>query len=299
MLVYLRRIQGTAPMGLMMVLGCSSGVPPTSSGGTGGTPMTHAYEMSPCGVCVTTACAATVTTCGQDPECAASLACLYACPLGPTGDALTSCASACPTPADSAGLEALASVQTCRAAADCVACGNVAPDAGVDPVLDQVCAGDTSTDLCTRCHHEKCCDTDAACNTNSECTAIVDCILALLNMNVTDFGSCYSAHPTGMPIFSQRMTCRDFNCSNTVPCQGDGGMPSICFACEYQRCPETFSALEGNPEGYMLWQCIQSCAGGADLSCIDACESAHPDAVLAVDAWITCSVQRCSIECSG
>ncbi len=258
----------------------------------------HPYGASACGTCVAAQCSVAVTACGEDPECASFLECLDACPIGASGDVDAACAARCPAPTGTAGQQAKATLDACRAgtaAIACAACGDPPPDGGLIPLLEETCPPSQETDPCLKCDHESCCTIDDACTASKECSAIIDC----LNTATTtpEVLACVNDHPGGAGIFAQRFACRDVHCTNTVACLGKP--PGACAVCEVTQCPDVFAELVGTPDGLnLLYGCVLSgCQGLTNpdqyVACLQTCKGKFPAAGLAFDDFFLCASTRC------
>ena len=120
---------------LFIACGSSSTGAPNTGGADASladTAIAQPYGASACGSCVAQACATTVQTCEQDPQCTLYVSCIDACATADGGDVSASCAAACPLPNESAGQAAQQAFAACRteSTAACAACGGAPSDDG-------------------------------------------------------------------------------------------------------------------------------------------------------------------------
>lgn len=78
----------------------------------------------------------------------------------------------------------------------------------------------------------------------------------------------------------------------TVCALGDG---SACGDCMRTQCCEQLAACVSDAECIALNECATPCA---DAACLDACDRAHPSAILLRRALFGCTVALCPAECS-
>jgi hypothetical protein len=85
----IRKATAVVVVSLAVVFSCNGSPEPSS-------PSKVTYGDSECGTCVQEACSGVLDQCAAEPSCSVFLSCLYACPVGPKGDADPACEAACP-----------------------------------------------------------------------------------------------------------------------------------------------------------------------------------------------------------
>jgi hypothetical protein len=258
----------------------------SGTGGAGGA--TLLYAESPCGVCVAEVCAGQIDLCAAEPECAAALECLRACPLAPSGDADPACEASCPLPSSETAANALTTLTTCRVngvGATCEACGH--PPTG-HPLLNQMCEPPTAIDACDRCEEEFCCETrcDAACEDYASC-------MQGCGNDPSCQDGCAASHPEGVAELGRWLGCQ-------VPLCGDVCMsliPGPCLGCGVENCPNQFADCFANADCFLRFFCGTRCD---TTDCYLDCDAQYPEASALFGALLLCIGNECSGgSCSG
>jgi hypothetical protein len=263
----------------------------TGGGGSGGAGVT--YAASPCGTCVTTACASEIDACSGDPGCAAYLGCLDACPVASGGDADVACASACGTGSSTESTMAISQVNACRSkgpGAACPACGLSSAVTYTAPALNQMCPSMAmDTNACFICDDEHCCQTYATCHDDAECHAFQTCIQACPSTGSAPcFKACTEQHPAGADTFGPYDAC------GTVLC-GMACAPTTLTACEectWGTCGDTYAYFLSTTGGVALLACVQTCAID-DTACDSTCYGAFPAAYQKYSDYAACVAVAC------
>lgn len=254
---------------------------PGSTGGGGASAVTL-WAESPCGLCVSEACAGEIDLCAAEPECAASYECLLACPVAQTGDAEPGCASGCPVPTDVAAAGALTALTTCRLNGDgaaCEACGHTPTG---HPLLEQMCSAPTATDPCDHCEEEKCCQTrcDQACQAYAGCMQGCGGLASCQDQCAVD-------HPEGVAELGRWLGCQ-------VPLCGDVCMsivPGPCLSCGVDNCPLQFADCFSDPTCFLRFFCGTRCD---TVACYQACDEQYAEANALFGALLLCIGEACS-----
>lgn len=253
--------------------------PPEGGGGAGGD--APVYGDSACGLCVATACSGAIDHCAADPECAAHLSCLRACPLDASGDAAPACEAACPAPTTSAGQNALVALTSCRsigAGAQCEACGR---EAMGHPLLDQICKEPTANDACARCEEERCCETRC----EAACQGYVSCMQGC-GGQASCQNECAANHPEGVAELGRWLGCQVPLCRDVCTSL----VPGPCLACGLEHCAHQFADCFASPDCYLRFFCGTQCD---ETSCYAACDAAYPNADALFGAFLLCVGEHC------
>lgn len=79
--------------------------------------------------------------------------------------------------------------------------------------------------------------------------------------------------------------------------------PNVCYACEDERCCETYEAYAAEPEAVALKDCVVACDPTLDYeaytACKFACYDAHPEGLLLYSRRIGCVFTLCDDECAS
>lgn len=284
-------------------MACSRTNTTVSDAGTDST--SSGFASSDCGGCVAQVCADAIASCAAQPDCAAYIECLNACPIGDDGNVDPSCEQACPRTSSTQGSKAAQQLTACRAngpGVQCSACGG----GGSSLLLHQKCTPSTDTNACHKCGDEHCCDSRADCHADPDCGAYQNCLVACSNGTTVDGGPidagsdagsftceayCYAQHPRGLNEWAPLLTCVDVYCAD--PC---GGQPGACQKCTTAHCTDLWTALYGTPQGYLLFACTAKCPQ-VTPDCAGACEKQYPQAKAAYDAWLSCALNNCASSC--
>jgi hypothetical protein len=273
---------------------CGSDDPPpastsaSGSGGGGG----DGFGASVCWTCVESACAAPVAECRGDPECAAWLDCITACPVGPNGDVDPACS--CSPGTGTAAAQAEMNLTICRTSGPGAACAECrVGEIPGDGILNQVCSTSPETNPCYKCEDEKCCDTYADCADDPECKAYQACLVECFDSGSDDcINPCYQAHPAGIEAWAPREACLSVYCFEQGICNDEPLDP--CLQCVNANCAQPYADYYSEPAGYLLFACTVPCN---DEACYDACKSQYPSAVPLFETFAACSLGSCSAEC--
>jgi hypothetical protein len=176
-----------------------------------------------CNTCATDAqsaggaCINEVTTCQQDPACAALVTCDNACAANDQA-----CYTSCNT-AHAAGVAKLQAIDTCLCTNACVSqCAAQCPQPAV-------CGLSSSTPACETCLEASCCSESKACAADASCTACLvqsppaSCaqVATLTALDTCLSGAC--AMPCGFPASSSSSSS---SASSTTSSTGSSGMSS-------------------------------------------------------------------------
>jgi hypothetical protein len=276
------------------------------------------YGSSACAQCIASSCTSETAACTGDPDCSTYLACLDACPVGPTGAVSQTCAQACPKGSTTSGATAEQPLETCMTTAAGSQCGACGADAGSgNSIPPEQCTPPTSyanaCDLCTKTH---CCVSDANCAANPDCGSYLDCILGCTTAPSTDAGNgapdggadggatltgpgaceeaCAQQFPSGRPDWAAVTACTTIYCAGPNDCDA---MPAPCLQCITSQCASEYVAYEGSSEGFALSFCISGCAQ-SDIDCETTCYEQFPDALASVTDVNQCALGQCP-ACQG
>jgi hypothetical protein len=251
-------------------------------GGAGGAATVITWAASDCGICVEQACAGQVTNCAAEPECAARLECLRACPIGENGDADLACEAACPMPTAAGAANAVTALDGCRLMGDganCEACGH-APTG--HPILDQTCAPPTAPGDCDACEEEFCCETRCL----DLCQDYIGCMQGC-NGETTCQDGCAASHPDGVTEFGRWLACQLPHCRDVCTSL----IPGPCLDCGIEQCPNPFADCFANASCFLRFFCGTQCD---TVACYDACDAQYPEAGALMGALLLCVSDECT-----
>ncbi|MFO0547111.1 MAG: hypothetical protein U0271_01920 [Polyangiaceae bacterium] len=267
-------------------------------------PSDPVYGTTDCGTCVKTACSAEFTDCQSDPGCASYLECLLACPVTADGDATTECDAGCVADDSTESLKARSAITACRfegrGAEDCADC-NI-PTGNTNPTLNQQCEPrPNAPNPCRQCSWDRCCDTWDACyadGVDPECNTLTDCAIACQIYPLEPcLADCFEAHPTAVDPFLSQLVCGLSLCANDQP-NCDASLRDDCDDCMYDTCGDSFVAMFGSHDGFLLFTCAEDCgAAGQGIECTLDCVAAHPDGEEAFYVWTDCVNYHCASSC--
>jgi hypothetical protein len=262
-------------------------------GGTGGAgPVT--YGDSDCGACVDAQCAAELTACKSEQECATYLGCLLECPTGADGNVDPACEEACPDPTSTAAVTARSQLTVCRevgpGATQCPACG-VEQEGPSCSLVTATCPASAETEPCSKCEDESCCETYAAYAANPEAVALKECLVGCLGIEPDCEQTCGAQHPDGIADWAARSVCLFHHCLDEcldVP-------PEPCEKCLYGDCIDSFCASQSTTEGWLLSACFATCEG--DAACEADCVDQYPEAYEGAQEFLACGSVLCGESC--
>lgn len=274
--------------------GCESPtVHQASDGGTGGEPATG-FAGSPCRACLHEACAAPWSQCLADPECAAHVECVDACPTDDRGGPDAACEYACATPGSMTGMDALAALTQCRTSAPCAPCGNA--DVALPDVLTQTCASSSATNPVIRCLEENCCESGATCaSPSSSCGDVIDCENACADALdvIACEAECWRNDPEGAADWAAYVTCGGYHCVEEL-----GVTEPPCLICEREKCTNTWAACQLDVPCSLLLSCLALCYG-QPAGCSDVCFAETPASSVALfEASDLCRKASCIAACA-
>jgi hypothetical protein len=254
------------------------------------------FGASACGACVAMSCAAQVTDCNADPDCAAWLACVDKCGVNAAGNADPLCESLCAPGTTTSAHAAESAFNRCRSdgpGAACAACG-AKPSNCTNPIAAQTCAPSNDPDKCFRCEDTHCCDTYAKYAANPDA---VDFFKKCYQPCVTGGGKtcgvdCFMKYPKGVDDVVARLACLDLNCFDQDSCNNNPVDP--CVKCVNEKCCDASAALSGKTSGFLIQECAYPCK---DAACFDACKKKYPAAKDEFDAFADCGFTHCYDVC--
>lgn len=278
---------------LLYLLGCGS--PPETFS-------EQLYADSMCGGCIAASCTKALDACAEDASCDAYLLCIGRCPTRSGADVDETCEARCRGAVPDSGSRLVEAVTSCRkegAGSACTSCGGERPRRGI---YDNRCAPSTSTDSCTKCKAESCCELIDRCTNNKECEGIFGCYDAKC-AKLTDSAAqvacryqCFAAHPSGRADFLLRQGCLiakcDVECLIPTPPKHDG-----CQVCESEQCSELLLETKTSEPCLNAAACQYSCASG-DTACREQCLTDYLTCWTGPQARLTeCSDSRCLAAC--
>lgn len=267
------------------------------------------FGHSDCMSCLGQTCSLELTTCGQDPTCAANLRCVQRCPVGPSGDADAACEAECSRSVPLAGSTAQAASQAllrCRTqdnGTTCAACGKVATQHGSrDPILNQQCQKSTDQNACFQCEEERCCQTYAKYKNNPDAVKLRQCYGTCGDPDQQEQcqADCRQNHPDGVLDFSVRLFCVTARCGS----QCMNGQPvNPCTACTLNHCVDSMIACTTDQDCNLLQICTETCLStghGYATNCPRNCiENSTQKATQLLIDYQLCSTHSCEPECGA
>lgn len=286
-------VAAIAALVLAALPACTSSGSPSTTKDAGTDSST--WGASDCGNCVESSCTSEITDCTANPECAARLSCLRACPVGTDGNVDSKCETSCPTPNGSTGQTLATALDSCRQSASCTACGAAPSDAGDAgcsiALLCEQCPAAPDPDPCLQCQHEHCCNAYANCEADSACHAFRQCWLSDCPGSYTEaqcIEFCDQKAPGGYAKFAPILACGYMSCAKTC------SLPA-CYDCLAQHCAKEFVACEGDENCFRASECLAAC--GSTQKCLDDCAAKYPGSRDALLAEGQCAKNYCAGSC--
>jgi hypothetical protein len=265
--------------------------PAPDAGADASAPDVSTFGSGECAGCLNATCASALQACAGDPECAAHLQCLFACPVEPEGGLPESCASSCPAPAGATGDAAKRALETCATA--CPACGATEVECA-HPLLCQTCYPTSFPNDCGKCWFEKCCETFHPCNDQPECVAIENCFGDCPGTISDCFAYCFAQYPKYVDIYLEDHACFTHFCGEA--CDIPSTLDEKCQSCIDGPCVANRLECEIDPGCFLLSLCIGEC--GFDSPCVEACHAAaDPHALELFEAYHLCKALKCNGAC--
>lgn len=167
------------------------------------------------------------------------------------------------------------------------------------------CGGFASTDpQCNACLMTSCCTEGTTCNGDTACVAITDCVQSCTDDTCT--AGCLAANPGGVTDFNSLTGCVNNECASSCGASATGGndagacgvtfSTSACQTCFTSACCSQGTACASNADCTALDSCVGACTSG-DVTCENACVTAHPNGTDALNALGNCLSGQCSAAC--
>jgi hypothetical protein len=221
-----------------------------------------------CNDCVVGYCMAECTTCADNPECVALVACGQSCAPDDQG-CLMQCGMQ--SPGGIADANAFAGDGGCVRENCSVACGGA-------PSTCDVQYGDAACDSCIA---SQCLASCNVCAANPDCVALMQCALACAPDDQDCVNGCAMQNPMGIAdatSFAGDNGCVPQKCpaecgSGSAACTLQSGN-AACDACMGSECAGSCGACSDNPDCVALVACTFACAG--DMQCQIGCATDYP-----------------------
>jgi len=275
----------------------------TASGSGAGGSAGQKFGGGGCDTCIRGACSAEISTCGSDAGCAAWLACLQACPIGPSGDADATCEATCLVDGTVAaeGRDAIVACRRSGAGASCAECG-AAPTSSTSTggpgvctmpaIVDQTC-GPSGAEGCNACLYDECCDSIRDVFGSGPAADLVTCWLACPDDDGDCANDCYADHPDGIQGFGNFRACAQVNCYETGLCPSP--RDNACSTCQRTECNCEVANCHADVSCHQIYECFANCEDGA---CAAGCPAKYPDGQTLYDNMSVCTAQHCVTLCA-